>query len=176
ACSSARASAKSSFGYATCGRVALPWRQLARNPCCTLAGQLARPSRRMPRAARTRRLSRAVWRAMASVIGGSAVRRHRRTVPQWSASRTRGRAAAAPGPPAVGLLRQALGQAFGGAGHFLAQLEVVGDPARIEAAVLDRRAHRAAGLTVVGAVVETALRGQFLDVAEAAVGQLLLAG
>src|SRR5690606_32734831 len=60
-------------GYSTCGSTARPWRQACRNPDCTLAGQLARVSRRMPRTACTRRWSRAVWRAMASGIVGSAV-------------------------------------------------------------------------------------------------------
>src|SRR3546814_2877178 len=59
------------------------------------------------------------------------------------------------------------------AGDLVAQLEVVGQPLRVQGAGLDRGAHRAAGLAVVAAVAEFALSGQRLDVGETALGQVL---
>src|SRR6478672_6588814 len=143
ASNSRRASEKSCFWYGYAGSVGLLASRLARNACCSLAGQLTKLNRRMPRAARAIRASSAAWWAMASVATIFFVE----PLVQRLALH-----------PRIGLLRQSRRQLVGGTGDFVAELEEVGDAVRIHRAVLDRRAHRAAGLLEVLAVVELALR------------------
>src|SRR5690606_40946024 len=59
-----------------------------------------------------------------------------------------------------GFLGEAGGELVGGAGDFVAELEVVRVAVRVQRAGLDRRAHRATGFAVMAAVAETALPGQ----------------
>ena len=75
----------------------------------------------------------------------------------------------------VGLLREPRGQLVRGGVDLGAELEEVGHALAVDAAILDRRTHRATGLFQVLAVVELALRGQRLDIGEA-LGHGLLAG
>src|SRR5690606_10622481 len=65
-----------------------------------------------------------------------------------------------------GLAMLPLGESVGGAGDFVAQLQVVRVALGIELAGFDRGAYRAAGFLPVTAVAEAAVGGQCLDVLE----------
>src|SRR5688500_10586016 len=124
-------------------------------------------SRRMLRATRTMRASSAAWWRMSSASSIMAS-----VFPVFLVDAFVQRLAL---HAVVGFLGEAGGELVRGAGHFVAQLEVVGEAVRIERARLDRPAHGASRFLRMAAIAEAALVGERFDVAEI-LGDVFFAG